>query len=120
MSLRCITLLESMLSGSSVAESTYTCLYSHDSVLRDMRSNLKGEEGGDGGGGGGVEVKTEMTSMEDELISTNIETEAARRSVYASALLLVKLSEAVRTIVQHADIYEVRALTSLYPPPSPA
>eukprot|EP00566_Odontella_aurita_P008196 CAMPEP_0113592378 /NCGR_PEP_ID=MMETSP0015_2-20120614/37801_1 /TAXON_ID=2838 /ORGANISM="Odontella" /LENGTH=666 /DNA_ID=CAMNT_0000498883 /DNA_START=46 /DNA_END=2043 /DNA_ORIENTATION=+ /assembly_acc=CAM_ASM_000160 len=86
--LEAATRLESMLSGSSVAESTYTCLYAHDCVLKDMSERL--------------------AAPSSDIAQA---TKSAQKSVYSSTLLLVKLSESVRTVVQHADIYEEEDFT---------
>lgn len=76
-----LTRLESMLSGASVAESVYSCLYTHNAVLLDMKSRI------------------EKSSEEGE--ST-----PAQRAVYALALSLVAISKIVRDIILRADIYE--------------
>jgi hypothetical protein len=72
-----LTRLESMLNGASVAESIYTCLYAHSSVLEDMKSRMQ------------------------QGYST-----VAQRAVYALALALVAVSKIVHEIVIRADIYE--------------
>lgn len=82
-----MTRLHAVLSGAGAAESTYTCLYAHDGVLADMANELSGNNGG----------KTPPS--------------VAMHVVYASALLLVKLNELVRTIALNADIYEEEDFT---------
>jgi len=80
--LETMTRLNSVLSGAGAAESTYTCLYAHDDILIDMVNELSGNTD-----------------------------EAAKHVVYASALLLVKLHDLVRTIGLNADIYEEEDFT---------
>jgi Mak10 subunit, NatC N(alpha)-terminal acetyltransferase len=74
-----LTRLESMLSGASVAESIYTCLYVHNSVLSDMKCRLQNDKQG---------------------------SSPAQRAVYATSLALVAVGKVVRKIVLNADIYE--------------
>jgi Mak10 subunit, NatC N(alpha)-terminal acetyltransferase len=74
-----LTRLESMLTGASVAESIYTCLYVHNSVLADMKSRLQ-------------DVKQASSP--------------AQHAVYATSLAMVAISKVVREIVLNADIYE--------------
>ena len=77
-----LTRLYAVLAGSGAAEATYSYLYAYDPVLADMASRLEER-------GGAAEP-----------------TVAAQRAVLASALLLVKLTQLVRSLAQHADIYE--------------
>lgn len=77
-----LTRLESMLTGASVAESVYTCLYTHNAVLLDMKTRI------------------ESTDDEDSAVTP------AQRAVYALSLALVAISKIVRDIVLRADIYE--------------
>lgn len=86
--LETMTRLNAVLSGAGAAESTYTCLYAHDDILIDMANELSGTD-------------------EDKLSSAA----AAKHVVYASALLLVKLHDLVRTIGLNADIYEEEDFT---------
>jgi len=72
-----LTRLESMLSGASVAESIYTCLYTHNEVLMDMKVRIE-----------------------------QIDSTPAQQAVYALALALVAISQIVRDTVLRADIYE--------------
>ena len=82
-----------MICGSSVIESTYTCLYAHDGILHDMRNELKPHAN---------TAKNNAASFQKN---------APKWTVYASSLILVKLCEAVRKIVIHADIYEEEDFT---------
>jgi len=81
--------LESLLSGNSVAESVYTCLYAHNTMLHDMEDKLK------------VHGNT----------NDNGEKAVLQRTLFAGALLLLKLSEIIRRIVKRADIYEEEDFT---------
>lgn len=72
-----LTRLESMLSGTSVAESIYTCLYAHNNVLVDMKRRIQQDDA-----------------------------TCAQRAVYALALALVAISKIVHENVMSADIYE--------------
>jgi hypothetical protein len=75
-----LTRLESMLSGASVAESIYSCLYAHNAVLADMKSLLQ--------------------------INDKQGSSPAQHAVYATSLAMVAISKVVREIVLNADIYE--------------
>ena len=72
-----LTRLESMLNGTSVAESIYTCLYAHCNILEDIKRRM---EQGNG--------------------------TVAQRAVYALALALVAVGKIVHETVIRADIYE--------------
>jgi hypothetical protein len=96
--------LESLLSGASVAESTYTCLYAHNAVLRDMKSHISTTT---------TEAKKEDATLTQQLKALDLVdrsntsvTELAQFLVYAQTLALVEISDVVRSIVLHADIYE--------------
>uniref|UniRef100_A0A7S1ZHY9 Uncharacterized protein n=1 Tax=Ditylum brightwellii TaxID=49249 RepID=A0A7S1ZHY9_9STRA len=99
--LETLSRLESNLRGASVAESTYTCLYAHDGVLLDMGKQL---------GFFDFQEKEEETSHNNNTATTtnNISkgTKLAQICIFASSLSLVKLTETIRAIVMHADIYE--------------
>ena len=81
---------ESLLDGSSVAESLFTCFYAHDGILRDMTQRLL-RDGGD-------------PTMSSGVVGS-------QWAVYSSALTLVKTSILIRNIVTHADIYEEEDFT---------
>lgn len=74
-----LTRLESTLSGASVAESVYTFLYAHNTVLMDMRLRMQ---------------------------ANDKSATPAQMTVNAIALALVAISKIVRDIVLRADIYE--------------
>ncbi|KAG7364505.1 acetyltransferase [Nitzschia inconspicua] len=85
--------LESLLSGSSVVESTYTCLYSHKVVLEDMHKRL--------------DPCMSLTEQMKAIMQTPTQKGTmAQRSVFASTLLLVELTDLVRGVILNADIYE--------------
>lgn len=74
----CWTRIEALLGGVNVLESTYTCLYAHNHILREMRY----------------------------FCNENNKVKAQHYALYASVLALVKISNAVHEIVTQADIYE--------------
>lgn len=88
--LEILTRLESLLSGASVAESTYTCLYAHNAVLSEMKERL---------------ANPDLTQQFENLQLMN-PTQTAQFLVYAQTLAMVEISDVVRSIVLHADIYE--------------
>jgi len=117
--LEILTRLESLLSGASVAESTYTCLYAHNAVLRDMKARVVGGGGGSSSSSGSSSSRTTTTTTKEEtnsnvterlggidLASRNNNDDLPQFLVYAQTLALVEISDVVRSIVLHADIYE--------------
>ncbi|KAL3924307.1 MAG: hypothetical protein SGILL_001126 [Bacillariaceae sp.] len=88
--------LESLLSGSSVVEATYTSLYTHKLVLEDMRKRLLPEEPS-------ISLADQMKAS---LQSPSRKGTAPQYVVFASTLMLVELTDLVRGIVLNADIYE--------------
>ena len=86
--LEVLTRLYAVLDGAGAAEATYSCLYAHDGVLADMA--------------------TELLEAADA-VSPSVQ--AAKHAVYASALVLVKLNDSIRTIAMTADIYEEEDFT---------
>lgn len=80
-SLEALIRLESLLGGSSVVESTFTCLYTHQPVLADMKARLQPDS------------KEQNGTM-------------AQRVVYAATLMLLELTDVLRSIILNADIYE--------------
>ncbi|CAJ1969280.1 unnamed protein product [Cylindrotheca closterium] len=86
--------LESLLGGASVVESTYTCLYAHKPVVTDMKQRLIGPVSNDDG--------KEKQSMKGTL---------AQNVVYASTLIILELTDSIRSIILNADIYEEEDFT---------
>lgn len=90
--------LESMLGGASVVESTYTCLYAHASVIEDMKERLDPPN------------QTLSEKFENLLSATNTSKQPrgslAQHLVFATSLALVEVTEIMRSIVLHGDIYE--------------
>jgi hypothetical protein len=83
--------LQALLSGSSVEESTFTCLYAHMNVMLDARMMLVPE------------------SLEEQfkgLLNDKPREQVAQFVVFAMSLALVDITEIFRGIVQNADIYE--------------
>eukprot|EP00978_Attheya_sp_CCMP212_P003630 scaffold7608_cov67-Attheya_sp.AAC.4 len=95
--------LESMLGGSSVSESTFTSLYAHDGVLRDMAKQLGWQPQHDKPNGlnGVTTAKGDIGIDKLGYLGT-----PQQHAVFACTVALVKVSEVVRMVVQHADIYE--------------
>jgi Mak10 subunit, NatC N(alpha)-terminal acetyltransferase len=95
---------QALLTGSSVGESTFTCLYAHAAVLNDMKMRLNAD----------VSLSSLVESVQQinlsdgnhELNHRPTETTIAQWSVFACALALVELTDSVREIILNADIYE--------------
>lgn len=87
--------LESMLGGASVVESTYTCLYAHSSVIDDMKERLETSN-------------QTLTEKFENLLSAHSKPRGtfAQHLVFATSLALVEITEIMRSIVLHGDIYE--------------
>jgi hypothetical protein len=86
--------LESLLTGASVVESTFTCLYAHRPVLEDMKLlllPLLGESLTE-------QIPTIMKPRRRGTIAQNV--------VYAATLMLLELTDVVRSVILNADIYE--------------
>jgi len=103
--LEIIVRLQSLLSGSSVGESIFTCLYAHSAVLADMETRLIPET-----------LCSDETPLEksfDRLkLNNNPALAAAQWSVFAVALGLVEITGAFRGVVRNADIYEEEDFSS--------
>lgn len=85
--------LESLLSGSAVVESTYTCLYAHKVVLHDMYQRL--------------EPSLSLTEQMKAIMQLPSQKGTmAQQVVFASTLLLVELTDLFRGVILNADIYE--------------
>jgi hypothetical protein len=102
--------LESMLGGASVVESIYTCLYAHSAVLEDMKERLDPptvtltEK---------IEnlLKSTTPSSQKQQLQQRQQQQLARGTlaqhvVFATSLALVEITEIMRSIVLHGDIYE--------------
>lgn len=86
--------LQSSLSGSSVGESTFTCLYAHAPVLSDMKQKLLGSQPL------AEPFEIRLPEVEED------DTCYAKFVVFASALALVEATDVTRGIIMNADIYE--------------
>jgi hypothetical protein len=105
-SLDILVRLQSLLSGASVGESTFTCLYAHSPVLLDMEARLF------------LDSDCVSTMMERLMSDKKPNGTPAQLLVFASSLSLVETTEVVRGIIQNADIYEEEdfvASTNLIP-----
>lgn len=83
--------LESLLGGASIVESTHTCLYAHKPVIEDMKKLVEPTSKGKG--------KQEMKGT------------LAQNVVYASTLMVLELTDTMRSIILNADIYEEEDFT---------
>jgi len=91
--------LESLLGGASVAESTYTCLYAHNAVLSDIKRIVDGDASL-AERFGAMWTSPPISPLSNEEITT------PQLLVYAQVLGVVEISEVLRSIILHADIYE--------------
>lgn len=98
-SLEIIVRIQSLLSGSSVGESTFTCLYAHSAILADMETRLIPET-----------LCNDDKSLEESFgnlkLNDNPTVAAAQWSLFASVIGLIEITEIYRGIVLNADIYE--------------
>lgn len=94
--LEALTRLEALLNGASLPESTYTCIYAHNAVLSDMRKR--------------IDTTSTITEQLGQLMNQSDKKPKERTTpqlvLYATTLALVEISDVVRSIVMHADIYE--------------
>jgi Mak10 subunit, NatC N(alpha)-terminal acetyltransferase len=121
----CIELLirfQALLSGSSVGESIFTCLYAHCNVLAEMHSRLCHNCGTTTGTPTTTAATTNSSSALQESIqqltlndsdtsptttsSSSSEHIVAQWSIFACTYAMVDLTETIREIVFNADIYE--------------
>jgi len=100
-----IVRLQSLLSGSSVGESVFTCLYAHSSVLADMETRLIPETICS-------DEKSLEESFDDLNLAENPTLSAAQWSVFAVSLGLTEITEVFRLICLNADIYEEEDFSS--------
>lgn len=92
-----LTRIESLLGGASVAESTYTCLYAHNSVLLEMKEAIDS----------GESLMKKFGSMRTSNLTCSLTPATAPQLlVYTQVLGMVEISDVIRSIVLHADIYE--------------
>mmetsp|Transcript_23414 Transcript_23414/g.55166 ORF Transcript_23414/g.55166 Transcript_23414/m.55166 type:complete len:803 (-) Transcript_23414:934-3342(-) len=84
--------LESYLTeGSSVVESTFTCLYAHNSVMQDMKKRLE---------------PFSLTEQMQAMMTAATKGTLPQHIVYSSTLMLIELTELCRAVIINADIYE--------------
>uniref|UniRef100_A0A6U9WSR9 Uncharacterized protein n=1 Tax=Pseudo-nitzschia australis TaxID=44445 RepID=A0A6U9WSR9_9STRA len=89
--------IESFLSeGSSIVESTYTCLYAHKSVMQDMKDNLE---------------PTSLTEQMQVMMKATSKGTLPQHIVYSSTLMLIQITELCRGVILNADIYEEEDFT---------
>jgi hypothetical protein len=94
---------QAFLSGSSIGESTATCLYVFEGVLSDMREQLFANHN--------LEEMLSEQSIQPEQLLESIPNFFCKFIVYAFALSLVEATEDARNIIVNADIYEEEDLT---------
>jgi hypothetical protein len=96
-SLEIIVRQQSLLSGASLGESTFTCLYAHNAVLADMRSRLfPGKD---------TDATATLIERFDGLMKDSPGT-PAQYVLFTVALALVEITEVTRGIILNGDIYE--------------
>ena len=114
-SMQALVRLEAYLDAANVAESTYTCLYMHDAVLRDMKHYFLRELHFDPLHSMKLKLKltpsTASASASASASTTTTTTICCQLALFAMALTVVKLTEQIRMIVQNADIYEEEDFT---------
>lgn len=102
--LQILVRFQSLLSGSGVGDSVYTCLYAHYGVVHDMLEKLVGTDANDNDD---VSLAQALERLQlGEINSSRDETVTAQWGLFACVLLLVELAESIRIIVQKADIFE--------------
>jgi hypothetical protein len=95
-SLEILVRQQSLLSGASLGESTFTCLYAHTAVLADMKSRLFPDKEGT------------LVERFDGLMKDSPGTPGtpAQYVLFTVALALVEITEVTRGIILNGDIYE--------------
>ena len=89
--------LESFLTdGSSIVESTFTCLYAHKSIMENMKIELE---------------PSSLTEQMQAIMTTTKKGTLPQHIVYASTLMLIELTELFREVILNADIYEEEDFT---------
>lgn len=96
--LESLTRLEALLSGASMPESTYTSMYAHNAVLSDMRKRLDTTSS--------ITEQLGQLMKPPEMKKERKEPTTPQLTLYATTLTMVEISDVVRSIVLHADIYE--------------
>jgi hypothetical protein len=91
--------LESLLSGVSVVESTYTCLYAHRPVVADMKARLQ------------LPIESLTEQIQAIMMKPKQRGTIAQNVVYAATLMLLELTDVSRSIILNADIYEEEDFT---------
>lgn len=100
--LQCLSRLESLLSGASVIESTYTCLYAHESVMTDMKAALDPSQS---------EILSEKMQGLMAVDPDESQRHLPQRVLFASMLLLLDLTDVLRNVSLSADIFEEEDFT---------
>lgn len=91
-----LTRLEALLSGASMPESTYTCMYAHNAVMSDMRERLDPK----------WTISEQLSQLMTPTKNKPKDPTIPQLVLYATILALVDMSDVVRSIVVNADIYE--------------
>ena len=111
-----LILLESLLGGLSIVESTYLSLYAHPPVMRDMKERLGVAPG---------ENASNILALNEQLdaMTTGADTKStsslqnltkstlSQHVVYASTLMMVEFTDLFRNVVLNADIFEEEDFT---------
>lgn len=96
--------LTALLSGASIGESTFTCLYCHKPVLLDMHERLTGEADNLADAFKALNINEKELGEKERII--------ARYVVCAAAFCLVETTAFFRDIVHNADVYEEEDFSS--------
>ena len=98
--------LESFLSGNSVAESIYTCIYTHDDIIDDMLEQIsKSNEV--------ALVETDADADADVGIDVDVDPRVLilQKTLFMATILLLKVSKTISNVVKRGDIYEEEDFT---------
>ena len=99
--------LESFLSGNSVAESIYTCIYTHDDIIDDMLEQISKSNQ--------VALETETEIDLEEKIDVDVEVDPRvlilQKTLFVATILLLKVSKTISNVVKRGDIYEEEDFT---------
>jgi CRISPR/Cas system-associated endonuclease Cas3-HD len=88
--------LESLIAGASVVESTFTSLYAHKPVMVDMKARLEA---------------LSLTEQIQAIMKPKPRGSIPQHVVFASTLIMLELTDTVRSIILNADIYEEEDFT---------
>ena len=97
--------LESFLSGNSVAESIYTCIYTHDDIIDDMLEQISKSNQV------ALETETEIDLEEKIYVDVDPRVLILQKTLFVATILLLKVSKTISNVVKRGDIYEEEDFT---------